>query len=171
VKDIGALLDWIASQPSLDSKRVMVTGASYGGYMTYAAAARYPDRIRAAFAAAAISDLVTYLENTEPGRQADRRAEYGDERDPKMRAVLAAASPVAQAARIKAPLMIAHGRKDARVPIAQAEAMLAAAKANKVPTWFVVYEDAGHENFPATAANNDFNFWSWIVFVETFLLN
>ena len=156
VKDIGALLDWIGSQPSLDSKRVMVTGASYGGYMTYAAAAMYPGRIRAAFAAAAISDFVTYLENTEPGRQEDRRAEYGDERDPKMRAFLAAASPVAHAAKIKAPLMIAHGRKDARVPIAQAEAMLAAAKANNVPTWFVVYEDAGHENFPTHGGQQRF---------------
>lgn len=171
VKDIGALLDWIGSQPSLDSKRVMVTGASYGGYMTYATAAMYPGRIRAAFAAAAISDFVTYLENTEPGRQEDRRAEYGDERNAKMRAFLASASPVAHAGKIKAPLMIAHGRKDARVPVAQAEAMLAAAKANNVPTWFVVYEDAGHENFPTTAANNDFNFLTWIVFVEKFLLN
>ena len=170
VKDISGLLDWIASQPSLDSTRVMVTGASYGGYMTYAVAAMYPGRIRAAFAAAAISDFVTFLENTEPGRQEDRRAEYGDERDPKLRAFLAAASPVAHATKIKAPLMIAHGRKDARVPIAQAEAMLAAARTNNVPTWFVVYEDAGHENFPATAANNDFNFLTWIMFVENFLV-
>ena len=171
VKDIGGLLDWIGTQPSLDSSRVMVTGASYGGYMTYAVAAMYPERVRAAFAAAAISDFVTFLENTEPGRQEDRRAEYGDERDPKVRAYLAAASPVAHAAKIKAPLMIAHGRKDARVPVAQAEAMRAAAEANNVPTWFVVYEDAGHENFPGTAANNDFNFLTWIAFVEKFLVN
>ena len=34
VKDIGALLDWIAAQPSLDKGRVMVAGGSYGGYMT-----------------------------------------------------------------------------------------------------------------------------------------
>ena len=171
VKDVGALLDWIGRQPSLDSRRVMVTGASYGGYMTYATAAMYPTRIRAAFAAAAVSDFVTFLENTEPARQEDRRAEYGDERDPKMRAFLAAASPVAHAAKIKAPLLIAHGGKDVRVPVAQAEAMLAAAKANDVPTWFVLYEDAGHDNFPATAANNDFNFYTWILLVQTFLLN
>ena len=171
VKDIGGLLDWIDRQPSFDRTRVMVTGASYGGYMTYAVASKYPERVRAAFAAAGISDFVTYLENTEPGRQEDRRAEYGDERDPKIRALLAAASPVAHAGKIKAALMIAHGRKDARVPIAQAEAMLAAATANRIPTWFVVYEDAGHENFPGTAANNDFNFLTWIVFVETFLMN
>ena len=171
VRDIGALLDWIGGETSLDAKRVMVTGASYGGYMTYAVAARYPEKIRAAFAAAAISNFVTYLENTEPGRQEDRRAEYGDERDPKLRLFLAGASPVAIAAKIKAPLMIAHGRQDARVPVAQAESMHQAVKVNNVPVWLVVYEDAGHENFPRTAANADFNFYTWILFVDKYLVN
>ena len=171
VKDIGALLDWVGAQPTLDEKRVMVTGASYGGYMTYAVAARYPEKIRAAFAAAAISDFVTYLENTEPGRQEDRRAEYGDERDPKQRTFLAAASPLASAAKIKVPLMIAHGRQDARVPIAQAELMYRAVNGNDVPVWLVVYEDAGHENFPGTAANANFNFYTWILFVDKFLMH
>lgn len=171
VKDIGALLDWIAADARLDAKKVMATGASYGGYMTYAVAAMYPDRIRAAFAGAAISNFVTFLENTEPGRQQDRRAEYGDERDPKMRAFLASASPVTHAAKIKAPLMIAHGRQDARVPLAQAESMFAAAKVNGAPAWLIVFDDAGHENFPGSAANYDFNFYAWIMFAEKFLLN
>ena len=171
VKDVGALLDWIAGQPYLDARRVMVTGASYGGYMTYAVAARYPERIRCAFAGAAISNFVTYLESTEPGRQQDRRAEYGDERDPAMRDFLTSISPVTLASRIRAPLMIAHGRQDARVPVAQAESMHAAVKAAGVPSWLVVYNDAGHENFPGTRANADFNFYSWILFVERYLLN
>ncbi|HEY0876556.1 MAG TPA: alpha/beta fold hydrolase [Vicinamibacterales bacterium] len=171
VKDVGALLDWIAGQPNLDPSRVMVTGASYGGYMTYAVAARYPERIRCAFAGVAISNFVSYLENTEPGRQEDRRAEYGDELDPKMRDFLLSISPVTLASRIKAPLMIAHGRQDARVPIAQAESMHAAVKANGTPSWLVIYEDAGHENFPRTQANYDFNFYTWIVFAEKYLLN
>jgi dipeptidyl aminopeptidase/acylaminoacyl peptidase len=171
VKDVGALLDWIAEQPFLEPQRVMVTGASYGGYMTYAVAARYPGRIRCAFAGAAISNFVTYLENTEPGRRQDRRAEYGDERDPAMRAFLTSVSPVTLAGRIKAPLMIAHGRQDARVPVAQAETMRAAVKTSGVPAWLVVYDDAGHENFPRTLANSDFNFYTWILFAETHLLN
>ena len=170
VKDVGALLDWIAAQPDLAPSRVMVTGASYGGYMTYAVAARYPDRIRCAFAGAAISNFVTYLENTEPGRRDDRRAEYGDERDPKMREFLLSISPVTLASRIKAPLMIAHGRQDARVPVAQAESMHAAVKASGTPSWLVIYEDAGHENFPRTQVNYDFNFYTWIVFTEKYLL-
>jgi dipeptidyl aminopeptidase/acylaminoacyl peptidase len=171
VKDIGALLDWIDAEATLDGTRVMVTGASYGGYMTYAVAAKYPERIRCAFAAAAISNFVTFLENTEPGRREDRRAEYGDERDPKMRAFLTAASPLTHAGRIRTPLMIAHGGQDARVPLAQAESMHRAVKANDVPVWFVVYQDAGHENFPRTRVNDAFNFYSWILFVEKYLVN
>lgn len=172
VKDIGALLDWIGGQKSMDAKRVMVTGASYGGYMTYAVAARYPDRIRCAFAAAGISDFVTYLENTEPGRQEDRRAEYGDERDAEMRAFLSSISPVAIASRIKAPLMIAHGRQDTRVPVAQAEKMYQAVVANKVPSWLVLYEKDGHERFPSSSLEAyNFNFYTWILFVEKFLVN
>jgi dipeptidyl aminopeptidase/acylaminoacyl peptidase len=172
VKDIGALLDWIAAQPSLDAKRVMVTGASYGGYMTYAVAAHYASRIRCAFAAAGISDFPTYLENTEPGRQDDRRGEYGDERDPKMRAFLSGVSPVTQASKIKVPLMIAHGRQDARVPVAQAEQMYRAVVANDAPAWLVIYEKDGHENFPSSSLEvYNFNFYTWITFVEKFLVN
>jgi dipeptidyl aminopeptidase/acylaminoacyl peptidase len=171
VQDVGALLDWISRQPYLDKSRVMVTGPSYGGYMTYAVAARYPDRIRCAFAAAAISNFVTYLENTEPGRQQDRRAEYGDEREPETRAFLTSISPVTLAPRIKAPLMIAHGRQDSRVPVTQAESMHQALEAAGVPVWLVIYDDAGHENFPRTQANSDFNFYTWILFAEKYLLN
>ena len=170
VKDIGALFDWIGARRDLDPARVMVTGPSYGGYMTYAVAARYPDRIRCAFAGAAISDFVTYLEKTEPGRQQDRRAEYGDERDAAMREFLASISPVTLASRIKAPLMIAHGRQDARVPVAQAETMFQAVKSGGTPAWLVIYDDAGHENFPRTQANSDFNFYTWILFAEQYLL-
>jgi dipeptidyl aminopeptidase/acylaminoacyl peptidase len=170
VRDIGALLDWIGAQPTLDSKRVMVTGASYGGYMTYATALRYPERIRCAFAAAAISDFVSYLESTEPGRQDDRRGEYGDERDPAIRAVLTKISPLTSASMFRVPLMIAHGRQDARVPVAQAEAMARAVKANGVPLWMVLYDNEGHENFPRARDHGNFNFYTWILFVEQFLL-
>ena len=171
VKDIGALLDWIATQKNLDPKRVMVTGASYGGYMTYAVAEKYPERIRCAFAGSAIANFVTYLETTEPQRVDDRRREYGDERDAAMREFLLGISPVTHAAKIKVPLAIAHGKNDPRVPVAQAQAMYEAAKANNVPVWLVVYEDEGHEIGRTARANNDFNFYVWIQFVEKFLLN
>jgi dipeptidyl aminopeptidase/acylaminoacyl peptidase len=169
VKDIGALLDWIAKQPNLDKSRVMVTGVSYGGYMTYAVAAAYSDRIRCAYAAAGISNFVTYLEKTEPSRIADRRVEYGDERDPKMREFLTRISPVTSAANIRVPLLIAHGRKDSFVPVDQALDISRIVKANKVPVWTMIFEDEGHEGWGR--ATGDFHFNAWVHFAQQFLLN
>lgn len=169
VKDIGALLDWIAQQPLLDKGRVAVTGASYGGYMTYAVAETYSDRIRGVMAASGISDYLSYLQSTELQRQPNRRAEYGDETDPAMRAVLKRISPITNASKIHVPLLIIHGRQDTRVPIAQAEEMAQAVRANNVPVWTVFFDNEGHAMF-ANVANNDFYFYAWMMFVQKYLL-
>ncbi|MGE5815439.1 MAG: alpha/beta fold hydrolase [Acidobacteriota bacterium] len=167
VKDIGALLDWIASQKDLDASRVMVTGASFGGYMTYAVAAAYPDRIRCALAGSAISNLVTDLEHTAPERLADRRAEYGDERDPQLREFLQRIAPLSHASALGMPLFIAHGQNDRRVPVAEAEQMAAAVEKNGAPLWYLVAKDEGH-GF-GRKANTDFLFSAWALFVQTYL--
>ncbi|MCA9797792.1 MAG: S9 family peptidase, partial [Candidatus Eremiobacteraeota bacterium] len=104
VKDIGALLDWVAEQPELDKDRVMIMGGSYGGYMTLASAVHYADRIRCAVDIVGISNFVSFLENTKPYRQDLRRAEYGDERLPEMRAFLESIEPLAHADKIQRPL-------------------------------------------------------------------
>ena len=85
IKDIGALLDWIAKQKRLDANRVVIIGASYGGYVALASAVHYSDRLRAAVDRFGISNFVTFLENTQDYRRELRRLEYGDERDPEMR--------------------------------------------------------------------------------------
>ena len=73
VKDIGALLDWVATRDDLDAGRVLVTGGSYGGHMTLAVAWYYADRIRCAVDIVGISNFVTFLENTESYRRDLRR--------------------------------------------------------------------------------------------------
>ena len=95
VKDIGALLDWIAARPDLDARRVMVTGGSYGGYMTLASMTHFNDRFRCAVDVVGISNWITFLEHTEAYRRDLRRVEYGDERDPEMRKFLESISPIA----------------------------------------------------------------------------
>ena len=144
VKDIGALLDWIAAQPGLDASRVGVTGGSYGGYMVLASLMHYSDRIRAGIDIVGISDFVTFLGNTESYRRDLRRAEYGDERDPRMRQVFDAISPLRNAHRIDAPLFVAHGRNDPRVPYTEAEQIVQAVRANGRPVWFLMFDDEGH---------------------------
>lgn len=168
VKDIGALLDWIATQPDLDANRIMVTGGSYGGYMSLAVATHYSDRIRAAIDIVGISNFVTFLERTEGYRRDLRRVEYGDERDPKMREFLLKISPLNNAANIKQPLFVVHGQNDPRVPLNEAEQMVATVRKNGVPVWYLMAKDEGH-GF-AKKANADFQFYATVVFVKEFLL-
>ena len=168
VKDIGALLDWIATRAEFDKARVMVTGSSYGGYITFASSIAYGDRIRCAFAGFGLSDFVAFLDGTDPSRQRDRLLEYGDPADPETRAFLKSISPLTHATKLRIPLFVVQGAKDTRVPLDQAEAMVKAVRTNGTAVWYVVY-DLGHEEF--TQATNDFNQYAWVLFVQKFLLN
>ncbi|GAB1543746.1 S9 family peptidase [Scytonema sp. NUACC21] len=169
VKDIGALLDWIATQPDLDKDRILVTGGSYGGYMSLAVATKYSNRIRAAIDIVGISNFVTFLEKTESYRRDLRRAEYGDERDPKMREFLLKISPLNNAKQIQKPLFVIHGKNDPRVPLNEAEQIVATARKNNIPVWYLMAKDEGH-GF-SKKRNVDFQFYATVMFVKEFLLN
>ncbi|MYA17522.1 MAG: S9 family peptidase [Gammaproteobacteria bacterium] len=144
VRDIGALLDWIAAVPDLDESRVAVTGGSYGGYMVLASVVHYGDRLRAGVERVGISNFVTFLENTQAYRQDLRRVEYGDERDPAMRAFLTSISPLTHVERIKTPLLISQGQNDPRVPASESEQIVSALKEADIPVWYVLAKDEGH---------------------------
>ncbi|MDN5781825.1 MAG: S9 family peptidase [Luteimonas sp.] len=169
VKDIGALLDWIASQPDLDASRVGVIGGSYGGYMTLASLTHYSDRIRAGTELYGISDFTSFLKNTESYRRDLRRVEYGDERDPAMNAVFQRISPLNNVARIKVPLFVAQGRNDPRVPMSEAEQIVKAVRGNGQPVWYVLFDDEGH-GF-RKKANNDYFNAATMLFWQQYLLN
>lgn len=154
VRDIGALLDWIATQPDLDESRVVVYGGSYGGYMVLASLVHYSDRLAGGVNIVGISNFVTFLENTAGYRQDLRRAEYGDERDPEVREFLESISPANHAHRITAPLFIIQGANDPRVPLSEAEQILAAVRAAGGDPWYLVALDEGH-GF-ARRSNQDF---------------
>jgi dipeptidyl aminopeptidase/acylaminoacyl peptidase len=168
-KDIGALLDWIKAQPELDADRVMVTGGSYGGHMTLAVATYFPERIRCAVDVVGISNLRTFLEHTESYRRDLRRVEYGDERDPKMRAFLDRIAPLTNAHRIKAPLFIVHGANDPRVPVSEAGQIRDILRKQGTPVWFLVARDEGHGFLKKR--NADFQFYATVMFVEQYLLH
>jgi len=144
VRDIGALLDWIAAQPDLDQNRVMVYGGSYGGYMVLASMMHFGDRLRGGVNIVGISDFVTFLENTESYRRDLRRVEYGDERDPAMRAFFERISPLRNAERITAPLFVLHGQNDPRVPVSEAEQIVREVRANGYPVWYMNALNEGH---------------------------
>ena len=144
VKDIGALLDWIAAQPNLDKDKVAVYGQSYGGYMSLAVMTHYSDRLVGGVERYGISDFITFLNNTEAYRRDNRRAEYGDERDPAMRAAFQRINPLANVAKITKPMLVMQGANDPRVPQSESEQVVAGIRANGVETWYVLYADEGH---------------------------
>ena len=168
VKDIGALLDWIAQQPDLDASKVMVTGGSYGGYMTLAVATLYNDRIACALDVVGVSNFITFLQNTESYRRDLRRAEYGDERDPAMRAFFERIAPFNRAGNITKPLFVVQGGNDPRVPRTESEQMVARVKQNGSPVWYLMAQDEGH-GF-RKKGNVDFQFYATVMFVRRFLL-
>ncbi len=144
VRDIGALLDWVAGREDLDADKIVVYGGSYGGYMVLASLVHYNDRLAGGVDIVGISNFVTFLENTKGYRRNLRRPEYGDERDPKMRAFLESISPLNHADRISKPLFIIQGLNDPRVPASEAEQILAAVRANGGDAWYLLARDEGH---------------------------
>lgn len=144
VKDIGALLDWIDGQDDLDNDKVVVYGGSYGGYMVLASMVDYNDRIAAGVDIVGISSFTTFLENTADYRRDLRRAEYGDERDPIIRAFFDEIDPLNNADQITKPLFIIQGLNDPRVPASEADQILAAVRANGVDAWYMGAKDEGH---------------------------
>jgi dipeptidyl aminopeptidase/acylaminoacyl peptidase len=142
--DIAATLDWISEQPDMDKDRIGIYGGSYGGYMVLATAAFFPDRIRSAVDVVGISNLVTFLENTQSYRQDLRRVEYGDERDPEVRKVLERISPLNHADKIKASLYVQQGKNDPRVPQSEAEQIVHAVRASGKPVWYLLGLNEGH---------------------------
>jgi dipeptidyl aminopeptidase/acylaminoacyl peptidase len=164
VKDIGALFDWIAREPDLDANRIGIEGGSYGGYMVLGVATNFPERIAGTVDIVGIANFVTFLESTESYRRDLRRVEYGDERDPAMRAFLTRIAPVNNAQKIKAPLFVVAGLNDPRVRYTEAEQIVAAARKNGVPVWYLLADNEGH-GF-ARKANADFLFYAMAVFFQ-----
>lgn len=144
VRDIGALLDWIGTRSDLDPSRVAVYGGSYGGYMVLASLVHYSDRLRGGVDNVGISSFVTFLENTQDYRRDLRRAEYGDERDSEMRRHLESISPLAHADRIRAPLFVAQGANDPRVPVTEAEQIVREVRDNGHQVWYMKALHEGH---------------------------
>jgi dipeptidyl aminopeptidase/acylaminoacyl peptidase len=144
VRDIGALLDWIAAQNTLDKDRVLVYGGSYGGYMVLASMTHYNDRLAGAVDIVGISNFVSFLENTSGYRRDLRRAEYGDERNAEMRAVFDRISPLNNINRVNKPIFVVHGYNDPRVPVSEAEQVLAAVRRNGGEAWLMIAMNEGH---------------------------
>ena len=144
VKDIGALLDWIATQPDLDASRVAVYGGSYGGYMVLGSLVHFSDRLKCGVDIVGIASFESFLKNTKAYRRDLRRAEYGDERKPELLKFFRRIDPVHNADKIQTSLLVAHGVNDPRVPFSEARQIVPRVRANRQTVWTIYAENEGH---------------------------
>lgn len=166
VRDIGAFLDRLSADARIDPARIGVAGGSYGGYMCYASAIHFGNRLRAANCVVAISNFVTFLENTQSYRRDLRRVEYGDERT--QRAELLAISPLTRVGELRIPLMVVTGANDPRVPSSEADQIIQAVRGQGGTAWHLLAQNEGH-GF-ARKENQDYQFWTGLMFWQQTLL-
>ena len=142
VRDLDAAAAWLVRSGNAPADRIGLIGGSYGGYMTLAGIAFFPDRWRAAVAMVAIGRWKTFLELTDAWRRPLREAEYGTiEKDGEF---LESISPLNFLDAIRAPLMVIHGANDPRVPVNEAEQMVGSLRARGHDVTYLRYEDEGH---------------------------
>jgi dipeptidyl aminopeptidase/acylaminoacyl peptidase len=165
---MAALIDAAGKDPAVDASSIGLTGGSYGGYMCYAAAVQLKEKLAATQCTVAISNFVSFLENTNPYRQDLRRVEYGDERVPEQRAKLTEISPLTRVAEITKPMFVITGANDPRVPKSEADQMVAAIRKNGGEAWHLIAADEGH-GF-RKKANSEYSFLAQLVFWEKHLL-
>jgi len=144
VKDIGELIGWIKNNPEFDGSRIAVFGGSYGGYMVLSSMFNYNEELKCGIDIVGISNFVTFLENTEEYRRDLRRVEYGDEREPDMRAYLESISPTNHVDKITKPLFVIQGANDPRVPATESEQMVKSIRENGGTVWYMLAKDEGH---------------------------
>ena len=136
--------------------------------MSLAMAVDYGDKLRGAIDVVGISNFVSFLKNTESYRRDLRRVEYGDERDPVMRAFQEKIAPLNSADAIRIPLLVVHGKNDPRVPYTEAQQMVEAVRKNGVQAWYLLADNEGH-GF-GRKANSDYQFYTSVMFLEAMLL-
>jgi dipeptidyl aminopeptidase/acylaminoacyl peptidase len=142
VKDLQAVRAWVAARPDVDSGRLALFGRSYGGFMTLAALTEEPAAWTVAAEFYGVVNFRTLLETTAPWRQVLRAAEYGDpvaDRD-----ALERFSPIHRAERIQAPLFIAHGLEDPRVPPSESEMLVSILRGLGKPHEYLRIPGEGH---------------------------
>jgi dipeptidyl aminopeptidase/acylaminoacyl peptidase len=142
VKDLAHAAYWLRDQKKGDPKRLAVFGGSYGGFMVLAQVTHYPELWAAGIDVVGIANWITFMEKTGAYRRAHREAEYGNLRE--HRKFLEEISPINHVDKIKCPMMVIHGANDPRVPIAEAEQIVAALKKRNIPVEYLRYEDEGH---------------------------
>ncbi|MBW3606715.1 MAG: prolyl oligopeptidase family serine peptidase, partial [Actinobacteria bacterium] len=122
--------------------RLGCMGRSYGGYLTLVALTHYPDLFAVGVDVCGMVDLETFYAHTEPWIAAAAISKYGHPVCD--RELLRELSPIHRIDALQAPLLVVHGAHDTNVPVLEAEQVVAALEARRVPCELLLFGDEGH---------------------------
>lgn len=155
--DLADTLAWAVKQGWADAKRACIMGASYGGYAAMMGAVTQGDLFKCAVNWVGVTDI-GLMSSIHWSDFSEEWKNYGMKRlvaDPDTDAAqMRQTSPLARAAEIRMPLLMAYGGEDWRVPLKHGTDMKAALRADQPLEW-VVYPDEGHGWFNLKT-NEDF---------------
>jgi dipeptidyl aminopeptidase/acylaminoacyl peptidase len=146
-EDLLDAVRWAIAEGFADPRKVVIMGASFGGYAALYAATTHPDTFAAAVSINGISDLADFIQHLPPALQTYRPYWHlyaGNPADPRQHHKLQQRSPLFKADQVQKPILIIHGAKDQRVKLHQAEKMVTALKQAGKDVEFLVLEDNGH---------------------------
>jgi len=145
--DLVDAVRWAVDEGVADPDRIAIAGGSFGGYAALMGLARDPEHFAAGVSIMGPSNLVSLIESIPPYQEPLVelwRSRVGDIRTPEGRALLESRSPLMLADRVEAPVLLAHGARDPRVPRAESDAMAERLARRGVPVTYLVFPDEGH---------------------------
>lgn len=143
IRDVATCAEHLVEIGVADAERIGVMGRSYGGYLTLAALVNHPDLFAVGVDVCGMADFETFFARTEPWIADSAVGEYGHPIHD--RNLLRELSPVHRMDRLRAPLLVVHGRYDTNVPVHEAELAVHGAKSAGVDVRYLLFEDEGHE--------------------------
>jgi len=133
---------FLQSTGYVDSRRIGITGGSYGGFMTLMAIGKTPDVWAAGVELFGIIDWMTMLQHSDAELQQYEKALLGD--PVKDKKVYEATSPITYIHNVKAPLLVLQGDNDPRVPKEEAEQVVDLLKKDGKTVDAHYYPNEGH---------------------------
>jgi dipeptidyl aminopeptidase/acylaminoacyl peptidase len=156
--DITDGVNWLIEQGIADKERIAIYGGSYGGYATLAGVAFTPDLYAAAVDYVGVANMFTFMKTIPPYWEPQLQMFYEMVGDPvKDSLLMAEASPVLHADKIKTPLFVAQGANDPRVNINESNQMVEALRNRGVTVEYMVKDDEGHGFYNE---KNQFDFYN-----------
>jgi len=157
--DLLDAVAWAVAGGVAPKDKICIAGGSYGGYATLVGLTMTPDVFACGVDIVGPSSLVTLLESIPPywaPAVAKFKQQVGDWTTPEGKTALLAVSPISHVAAIKRPLLIGQGANDPRVKQAEADQIVTAMQAAKIPVTYVLYPDEGHG---FARPENSLSFW------------